>query len=97
MINHSDKEIEKELSIIDNLKVVKPPEFFFTRLKARIERENQPNNWTLPFHPIWAIGILIVFLIINSLIITEDSNSSKPDTEKNIQALATAYDQNIYN
>lgn len=97
MNNQSDKELEKELSIIDNLKLVKPPEFFFTRLKARLEKENQPNNWSLPLHPAWIIGVLVLFLIINSLIVTQDSKSSKPDTEYNIKALATSYDQNIFN
>jgi hypothetical protein len=76
------------------------PEFFYTRLKAKMERklENYNKPWIL--RPAYALATLIIVLIINISVILKgeqatDSNSNT-DTET-VQSIAAEYSLNDNN
>ena len=93
----SEQQFEDDIKIISNLKSTDAPDFFYTRLKARMDKELIKSNISMPLNPILVIFALTLFLFINSLIIEKDSNIILPHTDQNIEAFAASYDQIISN
>lgn len=93
----SEQQFEDDIKIISNLKSTDAPDFFYTRLKARMDKELIKNNISIPLKPILVICVLTLFLFINSLMIEKDSNTINNNSDQNIEAFAAAYDQNISN
>jgi hypothetical protein len=89
----SNELLEQHLSVIGNMKEVGPDAFFYTRLKARMDRESSSNSWEFPVKPVWVISILIMLLALNGVLIVQEWNSAKTNTDNGIQALAASYDQ----
>ena len=44
MRNINDEQFEQDLNVVSNLKEVSAPDFFYTRLKAKMERKQSWNN-----------------------------------------------------
>ena len=85
--------LDQHLSFIEDMQEVGPDPFFYTRLKARMEKENTNGSWEFPLKPVWVIGVLVMLLAANGILIVQESKSAKGNTEKGIQALAASYDQ----
>ena len=51
MKNMSNEQFEHEMNIISNLKEVGAPNFFYTRLKSRMEKEKLSNELANPLKP----------------------------------------------
>ena len=97
MKNMSNEQFEQEMNIISNLKEVGAPNFFYTRLKARMEKEKLSNELASPFQPIIVICALTLFLFINSLLLKSDSNIVNTNSSQEMEAFAASYDQTISN
>jgi len=97
MKNMSNEQFEQEMIIISNLKEVGPPNFFYTRLKARMDKENLSNELASPLKPILVICALTLFLFINSLLLKSDSNLVNTNSSQEMEAFAASYDQTISN
>jgi len=97
MKNMSNEQFEHEMNIISNLKEVSAPNFFYTRLKARIEKENLSNEIAYPLNPILVICALTLFLFMNSLLLKNDSNIVNTNSSQEMEAFAASYDQIISN
>ncbi len=97
MKNITDEQIEKEFDIFATMKVASAPDFFYTRLKARMESESTSNEAVFYIKPILVICVLSLFLFINSLLIGNDTQIVRTNTNTNIEALAVSYDQTISN
>lgn len=97
MKNMSNEQFEHEMNIISNLKEVSAPNFFYTRLKARIEKENLSNEIAYPLNPILVICALTLFLFMNSLLLKNDSNIVNTNSSQEMEAFAASYDQTISN
>ncbi len=95
MKNITDEQIEKEFDIFTAMKVASAPDFFYTRLNARMESESKSNETAFYIKPVLVICALSLFLFINSLLIGNDTQIVRANT--NIEALAASYDQNISN
>jgi len=97
MKNLTNGQFGHDLNIISNLNEVPAPNFFYTRLKGRMENETSviPNSFSL--NPIIIICALTLFLFINSWLLKTDSNLKNTNLNQNIEALAVAYDQAISN
>lgn len=95
MKNISDEQLENQLDVFSTMKEVGAPDFFYTRLHARMENESTQLALQLPFKPVWIICILTFFLIINTLLIGKNKNLVNTNSNKNIEVLAVSYDQNI--
>ena len=97
MKNINNKDLEADLNSISNLKAVGAPDFFYTRLKARMEKQALSNESALPLQPIVVICALTLFLFINSLLLENDSNRVNANANQEMEALAASYDQTISN
>ena len=97
MKNMSNEQFEHEMKIISNLKEVGAPNFFYTRLKARMDKENLSNELAGPFQPIIVICALTLLLFINSLLLKSDSNIVNTNSSQEMEAFAASYDQTISN
>jgi hypothetical protein len=97
MKNMSNEQFEHEINIISNLKEVGAPNFFYTRLKARMDKENLSNELAGPFQPIIVICALTLLLFINSLLLKSDSNIVNTNSSQEMEAFAAYYNQTISN
>ena len=93
----TEEQFEQEMNIISNLKVVSAPSFFYTRLIARIEKVNKSNEFKNSIQPIIVICALTLFLIVNSLLLKNDSNIVNSNSNQEIEAFAASYDQTVSN
>ena len=91
--------LDTHLRSFDKMQEASTDEFFYTRLKARIENKEEQKNWSFPLKPVWVISVLIIMLSINSFVLIKqnknDSNSMSPS--QTIQGFAEAYDQQVIN
>ena len=97
MRNINDEQFEQDLNVVSNLKEVSAPDFFYTRLKARMEKEAKLEQFEGPLKPIAVICILTLFLFINSLIMEKGSTVVHSSSNQDIEAFAASYDQIISN
>ena len=97
MKNINDQEFEQDLNIISNLNEVSAPDFFYTRLKARMEKEIKSEQIGGSLNPIVVICILTLFLFINSLIMEKETTVVHSSSNQDIEAFAASYDQIISN
>lgn len=97
MKNMIDNQLEHDLKIISNLKEVSAPDFFYTRLKAKMEKEAKPDEFAGSINRIFVICILTLFLFINSLIMEKESTVIHSSSNQDIEAFAASYDQIIKN
>lgn len=92
--NFSEQELETILNSLDGIQKASPQPFLYTRLMARMQRADD-NAWSralqLVSKPAFALGLIIVFLMINGyILLNQFSNSPEPAIEST-QALALEY------
>ena len=97
MKNLNIDQFEHDLKIVSNLKEIGAPNFFYTRLHARLEKEYFTNEVSIPMKPILVICALTLILFINSLLLKYDSNIVSTNENQEIEAFAALYDQTISN
>lgn len=97
MKHTTGEQLENNLTIFSNLKKVGAPDFFYTRLRARMENELKSNGMEFSTKPILIICALTLFLFVNSLLVQKDTNLVKPNPNQNMEALAASYDQAVTN
>jgi hypothetical protein len=101
MNNEINKKIEQILNSLDANQRAVAPDFFYTRLKARMQREQEKrSNKVGALRPAYALAALVLVLIINATVIlkgeqTTDSNNNT-DTET-VQSIAAEYSLNDNN
>lgn len=85
------EEVERSLSSIDNLAQLEAPDFFFTRLEARMERELTPEfsrfAWLANLKV--SVGVLGLFMVLNAATIFLLSQSDL--AEANIDTFKQEY------
>ena len=98
MSNDRNKKIEEILGSLDGTTKAAIPDFFYTRLKARMEKGLEPaakKPWVL--RPAFAFAALAVVLLINAVVILRGDaakdNLASTDTET-IQSIAAEYSLN---
>lgn len=99
MNTHSNKKVEEILNSLDGSKRAAMPDFFYTRLKARMEKGPEPDfikSW-VP-RPAYAIAALVAVLLINAAVMLKGDTAREDvsvtsDTET-IQSLAAEYSLN---
>ncbi|MBL7746480.1 MAG: hypothetical protein JNM19_03585, partial [Chitinophagaceae bacterium] len=72
-------------------------DFFYTRLKARMDKEQQVQGWAFPLKPVWIAGALTVLLAVNGFMLVQQSRSNKKPkgAASSIQTFAESYDQSL--
>lgn len=77
----TQKKIEEVLNSLDGCKPASAPDFFYTRLTARMMKEQtgvqvyQPTSWFLK--PVFAFAALSVLILLNVFVIMQNKNSEK--------------------
>jgi hypothetical protein len=104
MNNNRNSKIEEILGSLDNTPRAVAPDFFYTRLKARMERAIEPatpKSWIL--RPAYALVALVLVLFINAAVVLEgnitataNNNNTVGDTET-FQSIAAEYSLNDNN
>ena len=87
--------VEEHLRSLNEMKEAETDAFFYTRLKARMERQNGVADWNFPLKPIWIIGTMSFLLLINVWMINLKNKTSTIQTEDthSINSFAASYDQ----
>lgn len=86
--------IEEIMSSLDNIQRATTPDFFYTRLKARMENElvaTPRKSWAL--RPVYILGVLLVVLAVNAAVLFKGSPSSEITTSDSeiMQSIASEY------
>lgn len=97
MDNNRNKKIEEILGSLDNVKRASVPDFFYTRLKARMEKGFEPaapKSWVL--RPAYALAALVLVLVINTAVIlngntTTDNGATATADAETFQSIAAEY------
>lgn len=88
---------EEIISSIDGIRRATTPEFFYTRLKARMEKEILPaSNKPAVLRPVFVVSMLVVVLMLNAAVILSGKNSSSTVAASNteteaLQSIAAEY------
>lgn len=83
------------LDSLNGLKRATAPDFFYTRLRSRMERESNPqklHSW-IP-KPIYAIAGLVLIILLNLAVILRNDNKTEK-TQETEMYLSTTGDYNI--
>jgi hypothetical protein len=91
MNNDRNTRIEQILESLDASQRISAPDFFYTRLKARMQREQERGKSVGVFRPAYALVALGIILIINISVIlkgekTTDINIADAETTQSIAA-----------
>jgi len=72
-------------------------DFFYTRLKAKMERNQSQQGWGFQLEPVWVIGSLVCLLAVNGFMLSQKHKTinSTYNTSSPLQNFATEYDQTI--
>ena len=93
----SDEQLENDLAVFSSIEAIAAPNFFYTRLNARMKDENISNEVAFSVKPVLVIIALTLFIFINSLLFNGGTSLVTTNSNENIEALAAAYDQTISN
>lgn len=93
--NTTEEQYKQALNTIAGMKEISAPDFFYTRLKARMEKEINNREVNLSIKPVLVVCTLAFFVFINTLIIKKDAVIENAKMDQNIEALAASYDQII--
>ena len=90
--------VEEYLQAFNGMQESSTGDFFYTRLKARMEREHAPGGWKFPLKPVWIVGSLTVLLAINGFMLSQQGKTKEAasaNTGSSLQNFAESYDQAI--
>jgi hypothetical protein len=98
MNTERNNKIEEILNSLDGNPRALAPDFFYTRLKARMQKEQggaSNKSWVL--RPAFALTAVVLVLIVNAAILLKkgekESNNPLADSEK-FQSIASEYSLN---
>lgn len=97
MRNITEDQFNNALSIFSRMQEISAPDFFYTRLMAKMEKYNRVDNKKFQIKTIWVISSLILLLIANTILLKIESDSEMKDSNTKIETLASSYDQIISN
>ena len=101
MNTERNKRIEEALNSLDGCKRATAPDFFYTRLRARMEREltkKTSRNWVL--RPVYIVSALFLVLAINVFVLLSGQNETTAAADNNEsfqQSIAAEYNLNDIN
>jgi hypothetical protein len=98
MEKNSTPLVDEHLQSIQGMSEVGTDDFFYTRLKARLEKDNTQKGWSFPLRPVWVVGTLALLLAVNGFMLVNQSKTKKTTSVVSISSLqnfAQSYDQSI--
>ena len=96
MDKNSTSLLDEHLKSLHGMHPAETNDFFYTRLRARMQTLQRYKGWSLPFKPVWVLSILLIFLAVNVFILFQQFRpAATSPTSNTIQGFADAYDQSI--
>ncbi len=89
--------LDEHLQSLEGMKEAGTDEFFYTRLKARMEKTLSQQRWSFPLKPVWVLSTLVLLLTVNGFILSQQAKTKKVNTTagSSLQNFAESYDQTI--
>lgn len=89
--------VDDHLKALTGMQEAETDPFFYTRLKARMENRQMQQGWNFPVKPVWLISTLLLLLIINGFVITQQfkTKNTAVTTGSSLQSFAASYDQTV--
>ncbi len=90
--------VDEHLRSFQGMQEVDTDDFFFTRLKARMEKEKSSQGWSFPLKPVWVVGTLALLLAVNSFMLSQQFKTKQKKSTvpvSSLQNFAESYDQSI--
>jgi hypothetical protein len=87
--------LEKHLESVEGMQEAQTDTFFYTRLKARMDKT---ESWSLPLRPVFTIPVLLILLLVNGFMLSKQSKPKEIESNtSSIQQFASSYDQTVAN
>jgi len=89
--------VDEHLLSLQGMQDAGTDDFFYTRLRARMQRELLQDNWNFPLKPVWIVGTMTLLLAINVFMLSQQFKvkSTTPAASSSLQGFAESYDQAI--
>ena len=90
--------VDEHLQSILGMQEAATDDFFYTRLKARMEKEKLQQGWSFPLKPVWVVSTLVLLLAVNGIMLAQQFKAKKSTTaasSSSLQNFAESYDQSI--
>jgi hypothetical protein len=91
-----NKKADEILNSIENIQKAVAPDFFYTRLRARMEKESEviaARPWIL--RPVYTFAALVIVLLVNAFVLfKENSTKQTTSTVDPMQSIAAEYNLN---
>lgn len=100
MNTERNKRVDQILESLDASQRASVPDFFYTRLKARMQRDQEKGRSVLSvFRPAYVLAVLVIILIINISVILKGQQSTEINMGDNdtAQSIAAEYSLNDNN
>ena len=89
--------VDEHLQSLQGMQEAGTDDFFYTRLKARMEKDKAQQGWSFPLKPAWVVGSLVLLLAVNGFMLSQKLKAGKTQktTSSSLQSFAESYDQTI--
>lgn len=87
--------VDEHLQSMQGMKEAGTDNFFYTRLKAKMEKEKSQQGWGFPLKPVWVVGTLALLLAVNGFMLLQQSKTKSTTAASSLQNFAESYDQTI--
>lgn len=100
MKKNSTPIVDEHLQSLLGMQEAGTDEFFYTRLKGRMQGNEPRQGWNLPLKPVWVISTLVLLLAVNGVMLsqqvkTKATTGSSSSGNSSLQSFAESYDQTI--
>lgn len=93
MKSEKNKQIDEIIGSLDNIQKAAAPNYFYTRLQARMENEllsKRPKSLVL--RPAYILSVLLLVLVINAVAILKGSSTESATADSDtMQSIAAEY------
>jgi hypothetical protein len=89
--------VDEHLQSLKGMQEAVTDDFFYTRLKARLERDRTQQGWSFSLKPAWVVGSLVLLLAVNGFMLSQKFKMGRTQktTTSSLQSFAESYDQTI--
>jgi hypothetical protein len=90
--------VDEHLQSFQGMKETGTDDFFYTRLKERMEKDKPQQGWSFPLKPVWIVGTLALLLAVNGFILSQQFKTKQKKStasSSSLQNFAESYDQAI--
>lgn len=97
MEKKSTQLVDEHLQSLVGMQEATTDDFFYTRLKGRMQDNESQQGWNLPLKPVWVISTLLLLLAINGFLLSQQIKTKKETTtsSSSLKNFAESYDQTI--